>query len=150
VSRRQVADARERIEGRTEDEVRRPTGEAARLQASGLEWAEVQKPFPEVRGWWANTVPTHTDEGLRAAYEIRLEYPEVGILVLSQYGETAYVSRLMAEGAEGLGYLLKDRVSDVADWRTRCAGSAPEDVRSTRSSSADCWGASGRRAGSTG
>jgi DNA-binding NarL/FixJ family response regulator len=58
--------------------------------------------------------PTHTDEGLRAAREIRSELPGVGVLVLSQYVEVAYARELLAESAEGLGYLLKDRVADVA------------------------------------
>jgi DNA-binding NarL/FixJ family response regulator len=57
--------------------------------------------------------PTHTDEGLRAAREIRAELPEVGVLVLSQYVEVAYARELLAESAEGLGYLLKDRVADI-------------------------------------
>ena len=57
--------------------------------------------------------PTHTDEGLRAAREIRAELPEVAVLVLSQYVEVAYARDLLAESAEGLGYLLKDRVADV-------------------------------------
>jgi DNA-binding NarL/FixJ family response regulator len=57
--------------------------------------------------------PTHTDEGLRAAQEIRAELPEVAVLVLSQYVEAAYASELLAESAEGLGYLLKDRVADA-------------------------------------
>jgi DNA-binding NarL/FixJ family response regulator len=57
--------------------------------------------------------PTHTDEGLRAAQEIRAELPEVGVLVLSQYVEVAYARELLTESAEGLGYLLKDRVADV-------------------------------------
>jgi DNA-binding NarL/FixJ family response regulator len=58
--------------------------------------------------------PTHTDEGLRAAREIRAELPEVAVLVLSQYVEVAYARELLAESAEGVGYLLKDRVADVA------------------------------------
>ena len=58
--------------------------------------------------------PTHTDEGLRAAREIRTELPEVAVLVLSQYVEVAYARELLAESAEGVGYLLKDRVADVA------------------------------------
>jgi DNA-binding NarL/FixJ family response regulator len=58
--------------------------------------------------------PTHTDEGLRAAREIRAELPGVSVLVLSQYVEVAYARELLAESAEGLGYLLKDRVADVA------------------------------------
>lgn len=57
--------------------------------------------------------PTHTDEGLRAAREIRAELPEVAVLVLSQYVEVVYARELLAESAEGLGYLLKDRVADV-------------------------------------
>jgi DNA-binding NarL/FixJ family response regulator len=57
--------------------------------------------------------PTHTDEGLRAAREIRAELPAVAVLVLSQYVEVAYARELLAESAEGLGYLLKDRVADV-------------------------------------
>jgi len=57
--------------------------------------------------------PTHTDEGLRAAREIRAELPDVSVLVLSQYVEVAYARELLAESAEGLGYLLKDRVADV-------------------------------------
>ena len=57
--------------------------------------------------------PTHTDEGLRAAREIRAELPGVAVLVLSQHVEVAYARELLAESAEGLGYLLKDRVADV-------------------------------------
>jgi DNA-binding NarL/FixJ family response regulator len=57
--------------------------------------------------------PTHTDEGLRAAMEIRGELPEVGVLVLSQFVEEQYAVDLLAESAEGVGYLLKDRVSDL-------------------------------------
>jgi DNA-binding NarL/FixJ family response regulator len=60
--------------------------------------------------------PTHTDEGLRAAQEIRETYPEVGVLVLSQYVEPTYAMELLAESAEGVGYLLKDRVSDVGEF----------------------------------
>ena len=54
--------------------------------------------------------PTHTDEGLRAAKEIREKHPETGVLVLSQYVETGYALDLLADSAEGVGYLLKDRV----------------------------------------
>ncbi len=57
--------------------------------------------------------PTHTDEGLRAAAEIRERYPETGVLVLSQYVEEAYALELFGDGADGLGYLLKDRVGDL-------------------------------------
>lgn len=57
--------------------------------------------------------PTNTDEGLRAAHEIRGELPEVAVLVLSQYVEEGYALDLLADNAAGLGYLLKDRVGDV-------------------------------------
>ena len=60
--------------------------------------------------------PTHTDEGLRAAQEIRERYPGTGVLVLSQYAEPAYAMELLSDSAEGVGYLLKDRVSDVNDF----------------------------------
>ena len=57
--------------------------------------------------------PTHTDEGLRAAHEIRATYPDTGVLVLSQYVEEAYALELLSESTESTGYLLKDRVADV-------------------------------------
>lgn len=60
--------------------------------------------------------PTHTDEGLRAAREIRERYPGTSVLVLSQYVESGYALDLLAESAEGVGYLLKDRVSDVREF----------------------------------
>jgi len=60
--------------------------------------------------------PTHTDEGLRAAREIREKHPETGVLVLSQYVEPAYAMELLADSAEGIGYLLKDRVADVREF----------------------------------
>jgi DNA-binding NarL/FixJ family response regulator len=60
--------------------------------------------------------PTHTDEGLRATLEIRRDHPDVGVLVFSQYVETRYASQLLADGAAGMGYLLKDRVADVRDF----------------------------------
>jgi DNA-binding NarL/FixJ family response regulator len=57
--------------------------------------------------------PTHTDEGLRAAAEIRERHPEVGVLVLSQYLEEGYALDLLSSSAERMGYLLKDRVADL-------------------------------------
>jgi DNA-binding NarL/FixJ family response regulator len=60
--------------------------------------------------------PTHTDEGLRAALRIRAEHPAVGVLVLSQYVEVGLAMKLLADSAEGVGYLLKDRISDVKDF----------------------------------
>ncbi|HOT79329.1 MAG TPA: response regulator transcription factor [Microthrixaceae bacterium] len=60
--------------------------------------------------------PTHTDDGLRAALEIRRRWPAVGILVLSQYVEERYASELLAGDTGGIGYLLKDRIADVGDF----------------------------------
>jgi DNA-binding NarL/FixJ family response regulator len=60
--------------------------------------------------------PTNTDEGLQAAREIRSRHPETGVLILSQYLEVSLAMRLLAEGAEGLGYLLKDRVTDLEEF----------------------------------
>jgi DNA-binding NarL/FixJ family response regulator len=60
--------------------------------------------------------PTHNDEGLRAALEIRAQHPTVGVLVLSQYVEVGLALKLLADSAEGVGYLLKDRISDVREF----------------------------------
>jgi DNA-binding NarL/FixJ family response regulator len=60
--------------------------------------------------------PTNTDDGLRAARQIRADHPGVGILVLSQYVEERYATELLSEDTSGLGYLLKDRIADVADF----------------------------------
>jgi DNA-binding NarL/FixJ family response regulator len=57
--------------------------------------------------------PTNTDDGLRAALELRAELPDTGVLVLSQYVEEGYAVDLLSDGGEGVGYLLKDRVGDV-------------------------------------
>ena len=57
--------------------------------------------------------PTFSDEGLRAAIEARRRQPELGVLVLSQYVETAYASELIGENTAGIGYLLKERIGDV-------------------------------------
>jgi DNA-binding NarL/FixJ family response regulator len=57
--------------------------------------------------------PDHSDEGLRAAQAIRQELPDVGVLVLSQYLEEGYAMELLEGGTDGVGYLLKDRVTDV-------------------------------------
>jgi DNA-binding NarL/FixJ family response regulator len=57
--------------------------------------------------------PTHTDEGLRAAVQIRERFSTTGVLVLSQYIEESYAMELLSDNAEGVGYLLKDRVADL-------------------------------------
>jgi DNA-binding NarL/FixJ family response regulator len=60
--------------------------------------------------------PTHTDEGIRAALVIRRQYPEVAVLVLSQYVEESYATDLLSIGTSSVGYLLKDRVAQVSDF----------------------------------
>lgn len=60
--------------------------------------------------------PSFTDEGIRAALVVRQQYPDVAVLVLSQYVEENYASELLAGRAKGVGYLLKDRVADVQDF----------------------------------
>jgi len=60
--------------------------------------------------------PTHSDEGLRAALYVREQHPSVGVLVLSQYVEVGLAMTLLSDSAEGVGYLLKDRISDLKDF----------------------------------
>jgi DNA-binding NarL/FixJ family response regulator len=76
---------------------------------------EVAEKEPDVAIVDIRMPPTHTDEGLRAARELRRRYPELGILVLSQYVRPSYAFELLADDARGVGYLLKDRVSDLHD-----------------------------------
>jgi DNA-binding NarL/FixJ family response regulator len=57
--------------------------------------------------------PLHADDGIQAAHTIRVDLPETGVLVLSQYAEEEYATQLLSDGAEGVGYLLKDRIADV-------------------------------------
>ena len=78
--------------------------------------AAVARHRPDVTVVDIRMPPTHTDEGLRAALELRDRYPGTGVLVFSQYIETRYASELLAGGAAGVGYLLKDRVADVAEF----------------------------------
>ncbi|MFI6578617.1 response regulator [Nocardiopsis sp. NPDC050513] len=80
--------------------------------------------------------PTHTDEGLRAALRVRADHPSVAVLVLSQYVERRYAAELLSGSSGGVGYLLKDRVSEVGEFldaleRVRAGGAAfdPEVVR---------------------
>jgi DNA-binding NarL/FixJ family response regulator len=83
--------------------------------AEGLEQAVAEDP-PDVAVVDIRMPPTFTDEGLRSAVRLRSHHPEVGILVFSQYVETRFAAELLAGGAAGIGYLLKDRVADVADF----------------------------------
>ncbi|MFD3995269.1 response regulator [Streptomyces sp. NPDC058548] len=97
---------------------------------------EVEERRPDVVVVDIRMPPTHTDEGLRAAVEIRERRPEVGVLVLSQHIERHYAAELLASNAERVGYLLKDRVAQVEEFldaleRIHAGGAAidPEVVR---------------------
>lgn len=85
-----------------------PDGDALR--------AAVAEHRPDVTVVDIRMPPTHTDEGLRAAIGIRREHPGTGVLLFSQYIETKYATRLLAAGSAGVGYLLKDRVANVAEF----------------------------------
>ena len=78
--------------------------------------AAVAEHKPDVAVVDIRMPPTHTDEGLRAALRLRQDHRDTGVLVLSQYIETRYAARLLEGNAAGVGYLLKDRVADVADF----------------------------------
>jgi DNA-binding NarL/FixJ family response regulator len=78
--------------------------------------AAVAEHRPDVAVVDIRMPPTHTDEGLRAALDLRRSFPETGVLVFSQYIETRYAAELLAGGAAGVGYLLKDRVAEVAEF----------------------------------
>jgi len=76
----------------------------------------VGRALPDVAVIDIRMPPTFTDEGLRIAIELRRDHPQLGILLFSQYIETRYAADLLADGAAGIGYLLKDRVADVSDF----------------------------------
>ncbi len=78
--------------------------------------ASVDEHRPDVAIVDIRMPPTHTDEGLRAAVALRRLYPATGVLVLSQYVRVSYAAELLDAGADGVGYLLKDRVSDLAEF----------------------------------
>ncbi|WP_306323207.1 MULTISPECIES: response regulator transcription factor [unclassified Streptomyces] len=78
--------------------------------------AAVAEHRPDVTVVDIRMPPTHTDDGLRAAIDLRREYPGTGVLLFSQYVETKYATRLLAEGSAGVGYLLKERVANVAEF----------------------------------
>ena len=110
-----------------EDSVLLREGLARLLEESGFEVvAQVEDPdelLLKVHSFRPDVVivdirlpPTHNDEGLRAALEIRKKHPSVAVLVLSQYVELGLALKLLADSAEGVGYLLKDRISDVGEF----------------------------------
>ena len=90
---------------------------------------EVGRHQPDVVVVDVRMPPTFTDEGLRAALVVRGRWPDVGVLVLSQYVEERYATELLSERAQGVGYLLKDRVADLSEFldaldRVAAGGSA--------------------------
>jgi DNA-binding NarL/FixJ family response regulator len=108
----------------------------AAVADAGALLAAVERDKPDVAVVDIRMPPTHTDEGLRAALELRRSHPTTGVLVFSQYIETRYAARLLEGSAAGVGYLLKDRVADVAEFadalaRVAAGGTAldPEVVR---------------------
>jgi DNA-binding NarL/FixJ family response regulator len=103
------------------------SGIAALLEGAGIDVAgqsssaeellrEVDAHEPDVAIIDIRMPPTHSDEGLRAAQQIRASYPEMGIVILSQHVDSGTATRALAESPERLGYLLKDRVGDVEDF----------------------------------
>jgi DNA-binding NarL/FixJ family response regulator len=76
---------------------------------------EVEDKKPDVAIVDIRMPPTHTDEGLQAARELRSRYPSLGVLVLSQYVRPSYAFELLADDPRGVGYLLKDRVSNLQE-----------------------------------
>src|SRR6266545_4217117 len=78
--------------------------------------AAVARHHPDVAVVDIRMPPTHTDEGLRAALDLRRDHPRTGVVVFSQYIETRYAAQLLEGNPAGVGYLLKDRVADVAEF----------------------------------
>jgi DNA-binding NarL/FixJ family response regulator len=123
-----------------EDSVLLREGVARILESAGIEVAAqcgtADELLLKVRSFPPDVVivdirlpPTHGDEGLRAALEIRAAHPSVGVLVLSQYIELGLALKLLADSADGAGYLLKDRITDVDEFvgavrRVAAGGSA--------------------------
>ena len=87
-------------------------GDAAQL----LTLMSSTEPLPDVCVIDVRMPPTFLDEGLRAALVIRERWPDVGVLVLSQYVEERYAAELIRQSTDGVGYLLKDRVADVDEF----------------------------------
>jgi DNA-binding NarL/FixJ family response regulator len=78
--------------------------------------AAVEEHRPDVAVVDIRMPPTHTDEGLRAALQLRRDRPGVGVLLFSQYIETRYATELLADRSAGVGYLLKERVADIDEF----------------------------------
>ncbi|HWM09091.1 MAG TPA: response regulator transcription factor [Solirubrobacteraceae bacterium] len=127
-----------------DDNVLVRAGIAALLREAGLDVAgesgdvddlleDVEAHQPDVAIVDIRMPPTHSDEGLRAAQEIRARHPQMGIVILSQHVEAGVAMRALAESPERLGYLLKDRVGDLDEfvatlYRVAAGGSALDAV----------------------
>jgi DNA-binding NarL/FixJ family response regulator len=97
--------------------LRRAALDVVAQAASGEELLrEVEQHEPDMAIIDIRMPPTYTDEGLRAAHEIRERFPDIGIMILSQHVETGTATRLLAENPGRLGYLLKDRVGDIDEF----------------------------------
>jgi DNA-binding NarL/FixJ family response regulator len=88
----------------------------AAVADAGALRAAVAAHAPDVAVVDIRMPPSHTDEGLRAAIDLRRRFPELGVLVFSQYIETRYAAELLADRSDGVGYLLKDRVAHVGEF----------------------------------
>jgi DNA-binding NarL/FixJ family response regulator len=86
----------------------------AELGTAGPLVASIKRYSPQVVVLDARMPPTHTDEGIRAALQVRHEFPRVGVLILSTYAEGVWANQLFSAGSAGLGYLLKDRVNNTS------------------------------------
>lgn len=105
-----------------EDEGIEVVGTAGDADSFQTLWEDVQ---PDLSIVDVRMPPTHTDEGIRASVELRVKHPDAKVLVLSQYVEERYAKELLADGHGGVGYLLKERIADVAEFVdavTRVAG----------------------------
>jgi DNA-binding NarL/FixJ family response regulator len=96
-----------------EDEQIEVVAEAGDAESFLREWERTQ---PDLSIVDVRMPPTHTDEGIRASVELRANHPDARILVLSQYVEERYAKELLADGHGGVGYLLKERIADVAEF----------------------------------
>lgn len=96
-----------------EDEGIEVVAEAGDAEAFLSEW---ERTRPDLTIADVRMPPTHTDEGIRASVELRGRHPDAKIIVLSQYVEERYAKELLADGHGGVGYLLKERIADVAEF----------------------------------
>lgn len=106
---------------------------------------DAQGELPDVVVADVRMPPTHTDEGVRAAVQLRKAHPGLGVLVLSQYVEERYATELLAGSSRGVGYLLKDRVAEVREFVDAVVRVAEEVPPSTPRWSLSCWDAAASR-----